>query len=100
MVGITINFIGSRNNPGTQDFFTRYIVFPQEQTRFHVPQSSLDQYLVLIKEWVPLVPAELTFNVDECGFSDWEDRVPQLVLIPCRVNNVTLHYPVDHGIRH
>jgi hypothetical protein len=49
---------------------------------------------------VPLVPAELIFNIDECSFSDWEERKPKPVLIPCRVNNVTLHYPVDRRIRH
>jgi hypothetical protein len=34
------------------------------------------------------------------GFNDWEERKPEPVLIPCRINNVTLHYPVDRGIRH
>jgi hypothetical protein len=76
------------------------IVSLQEQTRFHVHQSSLDQYLALIKEWMSLVPAESMFNIDECRFSDWKERKPKLVLIPCRVNNVTLHYQVDRGIRH
>jgi hypothetical protein len=45
-------------------------VSPQEHTRLHVPQSSLDQHLVLINEWVPLVPPEMMFNIGECGFSD------------------------------
>jgi hypothetical protein len=75
-------------------------VSPQERTQLHVSQSYLDQYLALIKEWVSLVPTELMFSIDECGFSDWEDRKPKPVLIPCRVNNVTVHYPMDRGIRH
>jgi hypothetical protein len=74
-------------------------VSPTERTQLHVSQSYLDQYLALIKEWVAVVPAELMFSIDECGLSDWEERKPKSVLIPCRVNNVTLHYPVDCGIR-
>jgi hypothetical protein len=54
----------------------------------------------LIKELVPLIPAELMLNISECGFSDWEERKPKSVLISCRVNNVTLHSPVDRGTRH
>jgi hypothetical protein len=56
--------------------------------------------LALIKKWVPLVPAELIFNIDECGFSNWEERNAKPVLIPCKVKNATLHYPVDRRIRH
>jgi hypothetical protein len=65
-----------------------------------VPQSSLDQYCDFIKEWVPLVPAELIFNIDECGFSDCEGRKPNPVLIPCKVRNATLHSPANRRIRH
>jgi hypothetical protein len=45
-------------------------VSPQKQNPLYVPHSSLDQYLALIKEWMPVVPAELMFNIDECRFSD------------------------------
>jgi hypothetical protein len=75
-------------------------VSPEEYTRLHVPQIFLDQYMALTKEWIPLAPAELIFNLDECGFSDWEEWKPQPVLIPSRVRNIALHYPIDRGIRH
>jgi hypothetical protein len=42
----------------------------------------LDRYLALIKSWVPFVPAELIFNLDETGLSDWEEKKPKPVLIP------------------
>jgi hypothetical protein len=60
----------------------------------------LNRYLTLIKEWVPIVPAELIFNIDECGFRDWEERKKKTPLIPQMAKNRTLHYPVDRGIRH
>lgn len=44
--------------------------------------------------------AELIFNIDECGFDDREERKTKLILISQSVQNATLHYPVDHKIRH
>jgi hypothetical protein len=38
------------------------IVSPQEQMRLQVPRAFSDQYLALIKEWLPFAPAELIFN--------------------------------------
>jgi hypothetical protein len=51
----------------------------------------LDRYLALIEFWVPLVPAELIFTLDETGLPDWEERKPKPVLIPTTVHNVNLH---------
>jgi hypothetical protein len=56
--------------------------------------------MTLTKEWIPAAPAELIFNLDECGFSDWEELKSKPVLIPSRVKNTVLHYPIDRGIRH
>jgi hypothetical protein len=60
----------------------------------------LERYLPLIKVWVPLVPADLLFNFDETGLSDWEERKPKPVLIPTTTGDSQLHYPVDRGIHH
>jgi hypothetical protein len=48
----------------------RSVVHPQENVRLEVPHEYLDQYIRLIKEYGPLVPTELLFNVDESGFND------------------------------
>jgi hypothetical protein len=53
-----------------------------------------------IKEYVPLVATELIFNIDGCGFSDWEERRPKPVLIPAELERSILHYPVNRAIRH
>jgi hypothetical protein len=72
----------------------------QEQTRLQVPQTFLDNVIALIKEWLPLVPAELILNIDECGSSDWEERKNKQVLLPSKVSNTSLHYPADRPICH
>jgi hypothetical protein len=60
----------------------------------------LDEYVKLIKEYVPLVPTELILNIDECGFSDWEERKPKPVLIRRSAQGIALYYPVNTSIRH
>jgi hypothetical protein len=40
----------------------RTTVMPQEQLRLRIPREYLNDYISLIKEYVPLVPAELIFN--------------------------------------
>jgi hypothetical protein len=78
----------------------RVVVEPQELPRRQIPRVYLERYLDLIKIWVPLVPAELIFNMDETGLSDWEERKPKPVLVPATMEDTTFHYPVDRGIRH
>jgi hypothetical protein len=78
----------------------RSVVRPQENVRLEVPHEHLDQYIRLIKEYVPLVPTELLFNIDESDFSDWQERKPKCVLIPTDARETTLHYHENRKIRH
>jgi hypothetical protein len=78
----------------------RSIVRPQENVRLEVPHKHLDQYIRLIKKYLPLVPMELLFNIVESGFSDWAERKPKWVLIPTEARETTLHYPASRKIRH
>jgi hypothetical protein len=78
----------------------RLVVRPQGNVRLEVPHEYLDQYIRLIKEYVPLVPTEFLFNIDESGFSDCEERKPKCVLIPTEARETTLHYPASRKIRH
>jgi hypothetical protein len=73
---------------------------PQEDVRLEVIHEYLDQCIRLIKELVTLVPTELLFNVDESGFSDWEERKPKCVRIPTEARETILHYPASRKIRH
>jgi hypothetical protein len=56
-----------RRHPGD---VRRVIVSPQELPRLHIPRSYLERYLAPIKVWVPPVPADAVFNLDEAGLSD------------------------------
>jgi hypothetical protein len=53
-----------------------------------------------MKEYVPLVPTELSFKREESGFSDWEERKPKRILVPIEAKAATLHYPISRKIRH
>jgi hypothetical protein len=65
----------------------------QELQRRQIPRSYLDRYLAVINSWVPLVRAELIFNLDETGLSDWEERKPKPALIPTTIKKADLHSP-------
>jgi hypothetical protein len=82
------------------DRICRAFVSPQEKPPLEISRTFLDRYLALVKEYVPLVPTELKFNINESGFSDWEEREHKGVLIPIRLPESTLHYPVNRSIRH
>jgi hypothetical protein len=73
---------------------------PQESLRLEVPHEYLDQYIRLIKQYVPLAPMELLHNIDEIGFCDWEKRKRNCVLTPTEARETTLHYPASRKIRH
>jgi hypothetical protein len=78
----------------------RTTVVLQKQLRLRIPREHLNDYIPLIKEYVPLVPAELIFNLDETGLSGWEERKTKPVVIPSHASSSTLHYPADRAIRH
>jgi hypothetical protein len=82
------------------DIVYKKALAPQENPRLQVPKQFLDDYVKIIKEYVPLVPTELIFNINECGFSDWEERRPKPVLIPAEFEGSVLHYPVNRAIIH
>jgi hypothetical protein len=78
----------------------RTTVVPQEQLRLRIPRDYLNDYISLTKEYGPLVPAELIFNFDQTGFSDWEEGKTKPVIIPSHASSSTHHYPIDRAIRH
>jgi ribosomal protein L11 methylase PrmA len=63
----------------------------QEQQRFQVPRVFLDRIVQNLNEHVQRRVAELLFNLDEVGISDWEDRKTRKVLVPARVTRQTMH---------
>jgi hypothetical protein len=53
------------------------VIQPQENLRLEFPHEYLDRYIKLVQEYVLLILTELLFNIDESGFSDWEEHKPQ-----------------------
>jgi hypothetical protein len=73
-------------------------ISPQEKVRMEVPRPFSDDHLELIKEYVPSVPSELIFDIDECGFSDWEGRKERSVVSPAEVQGIIFHDPTNRQI--
>jgi hypothetical protein len=75
-------------------------VAPQEKVGLEVPRYYLEEYLMLTKNIVPIVPTELLFDLDETRLSEWENRRSKPVLVPTQQQESTLHYPVGRSVRH
>jgi hypothetical protein len=57
---------------------------PQERTRLEVPRVFLDETISCLRDFVQGMKADLVFNLDEVGMSDWEDRKDKKVIVPAR----------------
>jgi hypothetical protein len=75
-------------------------VSAQQQRQLKAPPQFLNHEMKLIKEYLPLVRSGLIFNVDECGFSDGEERMNQSAIIRLEARASTLHDRVNRKVRH
>jgi hypothetical protein len=57
-------------------------IVPQESLRRGVPRAFLDTAVESFRGHVHNSCAELVFNLDEIGISEWEERAPGTVIIP------------------
>lgn len=83
-----------------RDAFIKTEILPQEELRLKVPRSYLIEFMNLVEKIITIVPADLVYNIDETGLSDWENRKPKTVIVPKELEKHDLHYPVNRGIRH
>ena len=74
--------------------------FPLEDSRMLVPREYLKQHLINMKKYVEGRMSELTFNLDEVGCSDWEDRKPKCVIIPKNTDSDEIFHSVDRSSKH
>jgi hypothetical protein len=56
--------------------------------------------IACLSERIPGSCAELVFNLDEVGISEWEDRAPQKVILPVSITNQTIHHGVHRNLKH
>jgi hypothetical protein len=73
---------------------------PQEDTRLSILRDYLEAYIESMRTTVAEKFVELVFNLDEVSFSDWEDRKPKKVIMPCTVSPQDIYHPVSRKYRH
>jgi hypothetical protein len=44
--------------------------------------------------------AELVFNLDEVGISEWEDRKDRTVIVPKTMDRQTMHHRISRNVKH
>jgi hypothetical protein len=73
---------------------------PQEEPRLQVPRIFLNETIRCMNEAVQGSPADLVFNLDEVGISDWEDRKPKKVVVPIIATSHSIHHRVSRNLKH
>jgi hypothetical protein len=65
-----------------------------------VPRVYLEEHIQLLKTHLSGKVAELVFNVDELGSTDWEDRKAKRVIVPARIAEGDLYHPISRRRQH
>jgi hypothetical protein len=76
------------------------MLHPQEDSRLQISRVFLDAYLELVKQHVIGVHPRLIYNIDEKGFSDWEERKSLRGIVPAPMEGNQIHFPVTRKIKH
>jgi hypothetical protein len=53
-----------------------------------------------LRQHVPDCCADLVFNFDEIGISEWENRVAPKVIVPVSMSGQTIHHGVHRNLKH
>jgi F0F1-type ATP synthase gamma subunit len=99
---------GTAVTPGRVDsFFFRHklelsetISRPQENPQLEIPQSFLDKIMACFSEHLLDSCAELVFNLDEVGISEWEDRASRKVIVPVSMTDQMIHHGLHRNLKH
>jgi hypothetical protein len=78
---------------------TEQTSFPQEEPHLHVPRIFLGKTIRSMYEILHGCPADLVFNLDEVGISDWEDRKPRRVAVPITVSPHNIHHRISRNVK-
>jgi hypothetical protein len=66
----------------------------QEEQRLQAPRAFLERTVKDLHDHVQGCVADLVFNLDEVGISDWEDRKTKKGVVPAAMPGQMIH----HGI--
>jgi hypothetical protein len=72
----------------------------QEDRHLTVPREHSEAHIQHMKSIVTRKFAELVFDFDEIGSSDWEDRKPRKVIAPRTVSPDNVYHPVSRRYQH
>jgi hypothetical protein len=73
---------------------------PQEEPCLQVPRIFLEDTICRVHETLEHCPADLVFNPDDFGISDWEDRKPRRVLVPVILETHNIQHRVSRNVKH
>jgi hypothetical protein len=73
---------------------------PQEDARLEIPRVFLNETVRCLGEYVQGMKAELVFNLDEVGVSEWEDRKDKKVVIPRILSGQTILHRASRNLKH
>lgn len=73
---------------------------PQENPRLQVPRIFLERAIECLRGHVPGSVAELVFNLDEVGISEWEDRSEKKVIVPVSMRGHKVHHGIHRNLKH
>jgi hypothetical protein len=71
----------------------------KEDTRLEVLRAFLDETIRCLREYVHGMKAELVFDLDEMGMSEWEDRKPKKVIVLKTIAGEAMHHRVLRGVK-
>jgi hypothetical protein len=72
----------------------------QESDRLDVPREFFMKYFAEAHQFLDGKVAELVFNIDEVGASDWEDKHGIQTIVPAVVTEPTVQYKVSRKFQH
>jgi hypothetical protein len=73
---------------------------PQEDPRLDLPRIFLDKTTRSYREHIQEMRAELIFNLNEVGMSDWKDRKETKVIIPKTIDDQMAHHCTSRIVKH
>jgi hypothetical protein len=73
---------------------------PQEHARLEVSREFLDETTRCLRDHVHGMRAELVFNLDQVGMSEWEDRKVKKVIVLMTMDGQTMHHGASRSVKH
>jgi hypothetical protein len=73
---------------------------PQENPRPEVPRDFLEAAIESFRDHVHNGCAELIFNLDEIGISEWEDKIERHVIVPSAMRGQRIFHGIHWNLKH